>query len=248
MRKMNQKIEAAVYEQVAQEVERNEFQLGLMAKATARANGDRNLAQSLYIQYRVEQILKDLDDAAQKKQTTAEELKQQSILLAKVESHRNHKEKLQRALPRIKFIFCWIVITFIYWVGSSLRIPHWPGFVNIPTSELVLTFLNAAIVPMIIAYALWILISLAIRLVVWLRKNTKNKEQNQKTFFFFPILIISFILIFLDVTGNLRFLTAINYGRDGINDLNISGPWHISAETFSNYKISKNQSNNRNNK
>jgi hypothetical protein len=244
MSKKDQKIEDAIYEKVAQEVQRNDFQLGLMAKATAKSQGDRNLAQSLYIQFRVEQLMQDVEEAASKQNDTADDLKQQSRIIAKADFHRKNIEKLKRAIPQIKFFFCWIVITFIYLVGTSLRIPHWPGLVNIPASELIETFLDAAIWPMIIACEFWLPISFSIGLVVWLWQKIKHKEQKSRTLFFFPILIlISFILIFLDLTGTSRYLTSETYGQEGLNDSNRSGPWYISAETISNYKISKSQSN-----
>ena len=48
------------YQQVADELSRNELDPALMAKATGKSLGDKNLAQSLYIELRVEKLKQEL--------------------------------------------------------------------------------------------------------------------------------------------------------------------------------------------
>lgn len=56
---INQKTQDAFYAQVAIEVQSKDFKPDIVARAAAESNGNKDLAQSLYIKYRVEQLMTD---------------------------------------------------------------------------------------------------------------------------------------------------------------------------------------------
>jgi len=53
---MDKTVENQLYVQVWEEVARQEYQPGLIARAVAEARGNRDVAQSLYIKYRFEEL------------------------------------------------------------------------------------------------------------------------------------------------------------------------------------------------
>ena len=220
MGKMDPTFEDAIYEQVAGEIRRNELQPGLMAKAAAKAEGNADLARSLYLQFRAEQIRRELDDAARKQRAAAEESKQQAVLFAKAESQRKRaetqKQFMGRWRPRVGFAFGLVVVATVYWLGSGVSLgKNWPGLVNIRTSDLIVSFLWSAILPPFMAGIVW--------LPIWIWLKIRNKERKHSPFLF--IIIVSLLFVILELTGTARILTAVGFGQDGMRDPIKWGPW-----------------------
>ena len=84
----------AIYAHVANEIESKKFDAGLMARATANANGDIGMRDSLHLQLRVEAYVK-AELAAQEKQRDAEfAVAQEARRVAEREERLKAKERL----------------------------------------------------------------------------------------------------------------------------------------------------------
>ena len=51
----------AVYKQVGEEIARKEFSPGAMARAVAESMGDKSLVESLYVEFRFEELVRELE-------------------------------------------------------------------------------------------------------------------------------------------------------------------------------------------
>jgi hypothetical protein len=71
---MNQELEDLFYEQVAREIAEKNYQPASMARAVEKSAGNPDLAKSLYVKFRVEQLARDFKQETRRRQLEAEEL------------------------------------------------------------------------------------------------------------------------------------------------------------------------------
>jgi hypothetical protein len=69
---MNQELEDQLYARVAQEIATKEYQPAPMARAMERAAGNADIARSLYIKFRVEQLAREVEQENQRSRIEAE--------------------------------------------------------------------------------------------------------------------------------------------------------------------------------
>lgn len=70
---MDKELEDQFYEQVAREIAANNYQPAPMARAVEKSAGNADLAKSLYVTFRVEQIVRDFKQEIRRKQLEAEQ-------------------------------------------------------------------------------------------------------------------------------------------------------------------------------
>ena len=84
---MDKKLEDQFYEQIAREIAASNYQPAPMARAVEKSAGNPDLAKSLYVKFRVEQLARDFKQETRRRQLEAEELavaeRRQATALAK---------------------------------------------------------------------------------------------------------------------------------------------------------------------
>ena len=91
--KTNEHLQDKLWTQVGEEVARKEYSPGPMAKAVAESNGNRDLVQSLYIKFRREELLRQMERESQQQEIQRRE--QQEVERKRINEEARIK-KLQR--------------------------------------------------------------------------------------------------------------------------------------------------------
>jgi hypothetical protein len=203
-------IEDAIYQRVAEELLQNQLDPAIMAKAAARAQGNSELAKSLYIQFRAEQISKQTAEASeQKRRAAARRAKEAADATRAAAVERQMRQTRQFAIrwgTRLAFIVCQGVVAAVYWIGSGLAfVDKWPGLVNIPRGMLVSSFLWSFFGLAAIGFVLWLP-------VLGVRKAINSKKSYSPYVF---VVIVSLVIGLLDMTKTIPLFS----GTEGW------GPW-----------------------
>jgi hypothetical protein len=92
---MDKELEDQFYEQVAHEIAANNYQPAPMARAVEKSAGNPDLAKSLYVKFRVEQLTREFKQETQRRQLEAEQhAREQSRLQAIALEKRRLEERV----------------------------------------------------------------------------------------------------------------------------------------------------------
>lgn len=94
---MNKELEDQFYEQVAREIAASNYQPAPMARAVEKSAGNPDLAKSLYVKFRLEQLVREYDQETRRRQREAEERaiaeRRQAATLAKTLAEEKIRQK-----------------------------------------------------------------------------------------------------------------------------------------------------------
>ena len=90
---MDKELEDQFYEQVAREITANNYQPAPMARAVEKSAGNSDLAKSLYIKFRIEQLVREYDQEIRRRQHEAEEhaIAERRQAAARAQAHAEEK-------------------------------------------------------------------------------------------------------------------------------------------------------------
>ncbi len=114
---MSKNVLDLAYEQVADEVARNDLKPGLVARVTAEALGDEKKGRALYLKYRAEQLCVEIEQRITRQQAE----KKQAQLRTELERNRQEQnirtmkrqQQVDEAVKSIKIIALWIFCGFL---------------------------------------------------------------------------------------------------------------------------------------
>lgn len=96
------KLRDQIYQSIAEELSRNEYEAGVMARAVAESDGNKEKARSLYIKFRYEQIGQNLIEEAKQRAETERQAeaatRAQIERVAEVERQAEAAREAQRAI------------------------------------------------------------------------------------------------------------------------------------------------------
>ena len=91
---MDKELEDQFYEQVAREITANNYQPAPMARAVEKSAGNSDLAKSLYIKFRIEQLVREYDQEIRRRQHEAEQQAREQNRLHAIALEKQQQEAL----------------------------------------------------------------------------------------------------------------------------------------------------------
>lgn len=91
---MDKELEDQFYEQVAREIAVSNYQPAPMARAVEKSAGNPDLAKSLYVKFRIEQLIREYDQETRRRQHEAEQHAREQNRLHAIELEKQRQEAL----------------------------------------------------------------------------------------------------------------------------------------------------------